>query len=151
MRRILLVALLALAGATTLAAQRPDCPRDSAAGAGMMRGMKPGGGGGMDHAMMMRMDSLGARLDSLTKVMNRASGSRKVDAMAAVLTTLVSDHREMQRHMHERMMREHGMGGGGMAGGMEHGAMGAGPGMADCPKMLPPTETPAPTPAPHNH
>lgn len=82
-----------------------------------------GDGGKMGHAMMARMDSLGARLDSLTRAMNEATGSRKVNAMAEVLTTLVGHHLEMQRHMHEGMM------GGGGAG--EHGQARAG---KDCPK-----------------
>lgn len=67
---------------------------DSGAAMGMM----------MDHAMMARMDSLDARLDSLTGVMTRATGTRKVNAMSAVVTALVAQHLGMRRMMHEHMM-----------------------------------------------
>lgn len=118
MRRMLVMLVLVGCAATApLAAQRHTAPRDSAAGASMGQG-----GGMMDHAMMARMDSLGARLDSLTRVMNRVTGSSRVNVMADVLTALVGHHLEMQRHMHERMM-------GGDAGGHGEGAGGM-----NCPK-----------------
>jgi hypothetical protein len=106
MRRVLLVlVILGCAAAAPVLAQQHGSAPDSA---GARRG---GEGGMMNHAMMARMDSLGARLDSLTRVMIQATGPRKVDAMAEVLTALVGHHLEMQRHMHEGMMnRERGEG-----------------------------------------
>lgn len=61
---------------------------------------EPGDG----SAMMARMDSMDARLDSLAGVMNRARGTARMDAMAEVLNMLVSHHREMRREMHRGMM-----------------------------------------------
>jgi hypothetical protein len=55
--------------------------------------------------MMPAMDSLDRRLDSLVDRMNRASGTQKVAAMAAVITELVAQRRLMHRHM--QMMPEH--------------------------------------------
>ncbi len=105
MRRVLsMLVILGCAAAAPALAQQHGSPPDSA-------GTRGGGEGKMNHAMMARMDSLGARLDSLTRVMNQATGSRKVDAMAAVLTALVGHHLEMQRHMHEGMMNRGGGGG----------------------------------------
>jgi hypothetical protein len=63
----------------------------------------------MDHRMMARMDSLDARLDSLTRVMASASGTRKINAMSAVLSALVAQHLAMHRMMHEHMMGMMGM------------------------------------------
>ena len=62
--------------------------------------------------MMARMKASGAQLDVLVKQMNAATGTAKIDAIAALLTALVEDRRE-----HESMM-------GGMAGMMSkmHGA-----------------------------
>jgi hypothetical protein len=123
MRRILLMlVLLGCTAAAPLAAQRHAAPPDSAAGATMGQA-----GGMMNHAMMARMDSLGARLDSLTRVMNRVTGPSKVNAMAEVLTTLVGHHLEMQRHMHERMMGG-GSGGHSGSGGMNCSKDGQGKG-----------------------
>ncbi len=116
-RTLVLLALCGCVAAPPLAAQQHTAPRDSAVGGSMGQG-----GGMMNHAMMARMDSLGARLDSLTRVMSQATGTRKVDAIAEVLTTLVGHHLEMQRHMHEGMM-------GGGSGGHEEGMGGM-----DCPK-----------------
>lgn len=56
-----------------------------------------------DTAMMgqhMRaMDSVNTRLDSLVSQMNATSGDQKTNAMAEILTTLVSERRMMQQHM----------------------------------------------------
>lgn len=166
---LLTLALVALA-ATTLAAQQPAascCAADTTPKpCPMMQGMKhdsggmgmgmmhQGGGAGMNHdgqghemhAMMMRMDSLGTRLDSLTQVMQRATGPRKVDAIAAVVSAMVAEQQEMRRHMHDMMMqREMGQGGMGM-GGMTGGAR-----AMDCGMMKPAAPTPAEAPQPHNH
>lgn len=80
-------------GAHSLAAQQPD---------GMM------GSPGM-AAHMQAMDSLNARLDTLASRMNRASGSRKVAAMADVINELVAQRRTMQSHMREMMESRGGM------------------------------------------
>jgi hypothetical protein len=66
----------------------------------------------MDHAMMARMDSIDVALDSLSKVMNGATGTRKVNAMAAMLNVIVGHHREMHRMMHRSDQRMLGMAGG---------------------------------------
>jgi hypothetical protein len=129
MRIPVLAIALTLAGAATLTAQHAPsgagcCPADSGS-ANPMMSMHRGGAVHADHALMMRMDSLGARLDSLVATMQRAKGQRKVDVMATVLAELVAGHREMQRHMHQQMMQQAGAPGG-------HGA-----GMMDCPMMRP--------------
>ena len=118
--------LLTLALLATLAA--PAAAQSAAAPQGR-------GGMGMDHAAMMRMDSLDARLDSLLGLMRGARGDKKVNAMAALLGELVDQHLAMRREMHERMMnaeaggggmRHEGMGMGGQAGGMGHEGMAMG-------------------------
>ncbi len=116
-RTLVFLAVLSCAATTALTAQQHGGQMDAAPGASAGQG-----GGMMDHAMMARMDSLGTRLDSLTRVMNQATGTRKVNAMAEVLATLVGHHLEMQRHMHEGMM-------GGGSGGHREGM-----GEMDCPK-----------------
>jgi hypothetical protein len=69
----------------------------------------------MHEQMMAEMRTNRARLDALNKDMNAASGSAKVDAMAAVVNELV----RQQNAMHDRMgeMHEHMMSGRGMMGG----------------------------------
>lgn len=174
MRPFLVALALVTTGATTLAAQQPTAPARPACCAAdtapkpcpMMQGMQhdsggmgmgmqhQGGGMGMDHgagghgmhAMMMRMDSVGQRLDSLTQAMQRATGQRKVDAIAAVVAAMVAQQREMQRHMHDMMMQQE-MGQGGMGMGMMNGGGRA----MDCGMMKPAGPTPAEAPQPHNH
>jgi hypothetical protein len=73
---------------------------------------------GMAQMTMMR-DSTDARLDSLVRAMNSASGNRKVQAMANVINELVAERKMMHQHMGEMMehrgMRRHsGMGDSGM-------------------------------------
>jgi hypothetical protein len=53
---------------------------------------------------MMMTDSLNHRLDSLVARMNRAAGTSKVDAMAAVINELVKQRKTMMARMHEQMM-----------------------------------------------
>jgi len=108
----LVAALLILAVPSVRAQHAGPAPRPDARG---------GGGMMMDHAMMARMDSMDARLDSLAGVMNRAKGAGRVDAMAGILTMLVSHHREMRREMHRSMM-ERGMKRDGSDCGMNRGA-----------------------------
>jgi hypothetical protein len=107
---------------------------------GMMMGQAGGMGGmgRMDETMMARMDSLDARLDSLQQRMNKASGSRKVNAVADLLNALVDQHREMHRMMRQATGTDAmpGMGHQMGAGPMQHGATG----MMPC---MPGGQTPA--------
>jgi hypothetical protein len=86
------------------------------------------GAPGMAMQMQM-MDSLNARLDTLVGRMNRATGNRKVTAMADVINELVTQRKTMQEHMRQ-MMESHG--------GMMMRMMGDSA----------PVERPAPTPRP---
>jgi hypothetical protein len=94
-----------LLGTQGLAAQQPGrhAPRDTAAHPMMMKDMQ-------QHMRMM--DSANARLDSLVRRMNQATGNAKVSAMAQVINELVAQRRAMQAHMRQ-MMESHG----GMMGG----------------------------------
>ena len=69
----------------------------------------------MHEQMMAEMKANRARLDILTKEMNEASGSQKVDAIAAVVNELV----RQENAMYERMGQMHGlmMSGRGIVGG----------------------------------
>jgi hypothetical protein len=60
------------------------------------------------RGMMVMMDSLNRRLDSLVGRMNRAEGSQKVPAMSDVINELVAQRKGMHQHMH--MMMEGGRG-----------------------------------------
>jgi hypothetical protein len=103
--------LLMLAATLTLTpAAFAQQPRDS---------MRVRNDSGMAHMRMMR-DSTDARLDSLVRAMNSATGDRKVQAMAGVITELVNERKMLHQHMREMMgghagMRRHpGMGDSGM-------------------------------------
>jgi hypothetical protein len=106
----LIVAPLVAAAALSLAPYaRAQQPGDS---------MRRRADTGMEHMRMMR-DSTDARLDSLVRAMNSASGDRKVQAMANVINELVAERKMMHQHMREMMgrggMRRHpGMGDSGM-------------------------------------
>jgi hypothetical protein len=52
---------------------------------------------------MRMLDSMNARLDTLVSRMNRASGSQKVSAMAAVINELVAQRKAMHENMTELM------------------------------------------------
>jgi hypothetical protein len=109
-RKVIAASVLSLVlGTGSLAAQQPQQrpPRDSAARATMMMNMQ-------QHMRMM--DSADARLDTLVRRMNSATGNAKVSAMAQVINELVSQRRTMQAHMRQ-MMQSHGE--------MMHGQMGA--------------------------
>lgn len=78
--------------------------------------------------MMARMDAMDSRVDGLVKTMNAARGSKKVDAVAAVVSELVSQRKEMRQQMmtmHPEMMKHM----------MEHMRMGMMKGMMECPMM----------------
>ena len=85
-----------------VSAQQPgQMPRDS-----MHHGMPAAAGGGMGMGSRSMMpDSAQARLDSLVEAMNRATGNKKVPAMAAVINQLVVERRAMHERM--RAMHEH--------------------------------------------
>jgi 3-hydroxyacyl-CoA dehydrogenase len=86
-----------------LAAQQPAPPHQPDTLAGGMAGMP-----GM-AAQMQMMDSLNARLDTLVSRMNRATGNRKVTAMAEVINELVAQRKVMQERMHQMMESREGM------------------------------------------
>ena len=81
-RAVIIGVLTAVCGAPTLHAQQPQ-------------GQAPGAG------MMLAMDSLDHRLDSLVGRMNRATGNRKVAEMAAVINELVAQRKVMHGHMQQ--------------------------------------------------
>ena len=86
-----------LVAASAASAQQPDrMPRDSAG-----RPMR----GPMTQSMMMMVDSMDARLDSLVTVMNRAQGTSRIDAMAAVINEMASQRKVMRAHMRDGTMR----------------------------------------------
>ena len=68
----------------------------------------------MHEQMMAGMKANEAKLDALVTQMNAASGTAKVDSMAAVVNEMV----RQQKTMHEHMAQMHGqmMGGQGMPG-----------------------------------
>ena len=86
-----------------LAAQQPEPAHKPDTLAGGMAGMS-----GM-AAQMQMMDSLNARLDTLVGRMNRATGNRKVTAMADVINELVAQRKMMQERMHQMMESRQGM------------------------------------------
>lgn len=62
--------------------------------------------------MMLVVDSLDRRLDSLVDRMNRTSGNQKIGAMAAVINELVAQRKVMhgqmrQMHGHMGQMMDH--------------------------------------------
>lgn len=66
----------------------------------------------MHEQMMAQMQAGDARLDALVKDMNSAKGEAKVDAVAAVVSELVTQQKAMHGHMgqmHQMMMGGRGM------------------------------------------
>ena len=113
MRRLALTALAAFLLASPALAQEPtaaaapDVPM-----AGHAHTMAPGAGMGSGCASMMaKMDSANARIASLTEAMNKATGGKKTEAMAAVLNAMVQDRLAMQAMMHEMHSHTEMMGG----------------------------------------
>ena len=51
--------------------------------------------------MAKQQTQMDAKLQSLVDTMNKATGQAKVDAMAAVITELVSQRNAMKSEMHE--------------------------------------------------
>lgn len=85
------------------AAQQPGPPQPPDQRPGAMRAMP-----GMADQMRM-MDSLNARLDTLVSRMNRATGNRKLTAMADVIKELVAQRKMMHEHMRQMMQMREGM------------------------------------------
>ena len=136
--RTIPILLVSLAGAATLWAQQPPPP--PTAQKMEMQG-KPGMMDDkiMDESMMAhhkemmaKMEAMDARLDDLVKKMNAATGSRKTDAVAAVVNELVAQRKQMREHMMAMQpeMMQHMMAHmrTGMMKGMEES-------MAKCPMM----------------
>ena len=100
------------------------------------------------EAMMQKMQGsskpMDDRLQMLVDDMNRATGSAKVDRMAAVMNELVTQYKAMREHMTTMMpkMTEH------MAKHKETGGMQA---MAGCPMMNGAEKAPDATPRAHKH
>ena len=66
----------------------------------------------MHEQMMAEMKASDAKLDALVKQMNAATGDAKVNAVAAVVSELVRQHKAMHEHMgqmHQQMMGGRGM------------------------------------------
>jgi hypothetical protein len=108
------IILIGLAGSFLLAsgvsAQQPGRQHGDTANA--MRGHPMKG-----EMMMSMMDSADARLDRLVSTMNKATGSRKVQAMAAVINEMVAQRKTMRTHARQMMMGPDGMMENGMGGG----------------------------------
>ena len=87
---------LALVVLTAGSSEAQPAPADQAA-------LKAGMGANMmadRQKMMAAMKASEKKLDDLVAAMNQAKGSEKVDRLAAVVTEMVAQHREM----HKRMM-----------------------------------------------
>ena len=107
--RTIPVLLVSIVGAVTLWAQQPTPPPSPPAAQKMEMPGKPGmmDEKMMDESMMAhhkemmaKMEAMDARLDELVKKMNAATGSKKTDAVAAVINELVAQRKQM----HEQMM-----------------------------------------------
>lgn len=82
---------------------------------------------GQHEKMMAEVKAADQRLDELVAKMNQASGQSRVDAVATVVTEMVTQRKTMRdrmMHMHHQMMGHMG----------EHMQAGA-PSMAMCPMM----------------
>ena len=92
----------------------------ASAGAAQQPGPRPDSAWAKRHqTMMQQMQAADTRLDKLVAEMNRATGSKKVEAMAAVINEMVAQRRQMQAHMMQMMdsggrMMMHGYGPGAM-------------------------------------
>lgn len=122
------LAILALLIAPAAVAQTPEHPHQMAMEADHM-----------DCAAMMakqkdmtsKMDDMDARLQKMVEAMNAAKGAKKTDAMAAVISELVTQRkamRDMAMNM-QPMMAQH------MAEHMHEAMAGAMKSMQDCPMM----------------
>ena len=111
MKRIILIGLAgSLLLASGASAQEPGRHYDDTTNAMRARPMT----GAM---MMSMMDSADARLDRLVSAMNKTTGSRKVQAMAAVINELVAQRKMMRMHAMQMMMGRDRVMGDGAGGG----------------------------------
>ena len=104
--RTIPVLFVSLVGAVTLWAQQPTPPPPAAQKMEM-----PGKPGMTDEKMseesmmahhkemMAKMEAADARLDELVKTMNAATGSKKTNAVAAVINELVAQRKQMRDDM----------------------------------------------------
>ena len=130
--RTIPVLLASLVGAVTLWAQQPTPPPPAAqkmemSGKPSTMDQKMMEESMMAHhkEMMAKMEAMDARLDGLVKTMNAATGSKKTNAVAAVINELVAQRKQLRDEMMKHMMAHMGMG---MMKGMEDS-------MAQCPMM----------------
>jgi hypothetical protein len=117
MKRII---LLGIAGSLLLAsgaaAQEPGRQHGDTMNA--MRGRAMSG----EMMTMSMMDSADARLDRLVRTMNKSTGGRKVQAMAAVINELVAQRKMMRMHARQMMGPDGMMGGQNMTQNMRPAA-----------------------------
>jgi hypothetical protein len=96
-RHIGIFLLATVLAPVALSAQQPGQHRDSV----MM----------MNHEkMMQQVQAADARMDRLVGEMNRATGQKKVEAMAAVINELVAQRKQMRSHMMQVMQTMHPQG-----------------------------------------
>ena len=150
--RTIPVLLLSFVGTMTLGAQEPAPSPGAAPKMKMEMPGKPGMMGEkmmeepmMAHhkEMMAKMEAMDARLDDLVKRMNAATGSKKPDAVAAVITELVAQRKQMREQMmamQPEMMKHM----------MEHMRMGMMKGMEDSTSMCPMMKTMGPAKDAHS-
>jgi hypothetical protein len=146
--RTIPVLLVSFVGAATLWAQQPPPPA-------AQKMEMPGKPGMMDEKMMdesmmahhkemmAKMEAMDARLDELVKKMNAATGSKKPDAVAAVVNELVAQRKQMREQMmamRPEMMKHM----------MAHMRMGMMRGMEDSMAQCPMMKTMAPAKDPHS-
>jgi hypothetical protein len=136
--RTIPILLVSFVGAATLWAQPTPTPPaaqkvEMSGKPGMMDEKKMDESMMAQHKeMMAKMEAMDSRLDDLVTKMNAAKGSRKADAVAAVVNELVAQRKQMREHMmamQPQMMKhmmEH------MHAGMKKGMMES---MSDCPMM----------------
>ena len=84
--------------------------------------------------MMQRVQAADARLDKLVGEMNRATGAKKVEAMAAVINEMVAQRKQMRAHMRQMMEMMD-------SGGMMGGPQGPRPGARMDPRRQAPADT----------
>ena len=144
--RTIPVLVVSFVGAATLWAQQPTSAPPAA-----QKMETPGKPGTMDghmseesmmahhKEMMAKVEAMDARLDELVRKMNAATGSKKTDAVAAVINELVAQRKQMREQMMAMQpeMMKHMMAHmeAGMIKGMEES-------MAKCPMMktMPPAK-----------
>src|SRR6516165_7589458 len=89
------------------AADQTQEQKDCCKGMMGMMGKEKGNMMGMDMGSTMSMKDQDAELDKLVADMNSAPSDKKADAVAAVVTKLVEQHKAMHERM-QKMMAERG-------------------------------------------